>query len=136
MKDNNNKVYILGGGIAGLAAASTLNEPYLLLEKENYIGGLCRSKYKDGFTFDVGTHIYFTRNPKMIEILDKTLNSNYDIREAEIWNYSDNLFFPHPVQVNSFYLPVDLKIDCIISFVKNLIKREENRKISNYKEWC
>ncbi|MFW9947782.1 MAG: protoporphyrinogen/coproporphyrinogen oxidase [Candidatus Odinarchaeota archaeon] len=136
MKDHNNNIYILGGGIAGLAAASTLNKPYLLLEKENYIGGLCRSKYKDGFTFDVGTHIYFTRNPKMIEILDKTLNSNYDIREAEIWNHSDNLFFPHPVQVNSFYLPVDLKIDCIISFVKNLIQREENRKISNYKEWC
>ncbi|MGB5910997.1 MAG: FAD/NAD(P)-binding protein, partial [Promethearchaeia archaeon] len=44
MNEDNNKIYILGGGISGLAAASTLKESYLLLEKENYIGGLCRSK--------------------------------------------------------------------------------------------
>ncbi|MFX1311128.1 MAG: protoporphyrinogen/coproporphyrinogen oxidase [Promethearchaeota archaeon] len=131
-----NKIYILGGGISGLTAASILKDSSLLLEKENYVGGLCRSKYKDGFTFDVGTHIFFTKNPKMIEILDKTLNSNYYLREAEIWNYKNKSFFPHPIQVNSFYLPVDLKIDCIISFVKNLIHREENKEIINYKDWC
>ncbi len=47
---------ILGGGISGLALAYLCEEPSEILEKEERIGGHCRSHHKDGFTYDEGGH--------------------------------------------------------------------------------
>lgn len=50
------KIGILGGGLAGLTIASSLN-PYFeveVLEKELECGGLCRSIQEEDFTFDWG----------------------------------------------------------------------------------
>jgi protoporphyrinogen oxidase len=58
-------VVILGAGPAGLAAAHelTLNGAKVtVLERNDYVGGLCRTvKYK-GYKFDLGGHRWFTKN--------------------------------------------------------------------------
>ncbi len=54
------KVVILGGGVAGLAAAYYLqqagNTRVIILEKEESPGGLARTICRDGFAFDLGVH--------------------------------------------------------------------------------
>ena len=55
---------ILGGGLAGLSAARTLDaagRPYRILERESEIGGLCRSIRRDGFVFDLTGHLLHLR---------------------------------------------------------------------------
>ncbi|UCD93309.1 MAG: NAD(P)-binding protein, partial [Methanobacteriota archaeon] len=53
---------ILGGGLTGLTLGSLIPESQIL-EKEEVVGGLCRSKTKDGFTYDIGgSHVLFSRN--------------------------------------------------------------------------
>lgn len=54
---NKVKYLIIGAGISGLSFAyEKRNEDYLILEKENEIGGLCRSFYAPGFVWDVAGH--------------------------------------------------------------------------------
>lgn len=56
------KIIVIGGGFAGLAAATTLgNKGYqvILLEKNKSIGGRARKLEIDGFTFDMGPSWYW-----------------------------------------------------------------------------
>ena len=54
------KIVILGAGITGLTAARKLSEKYhnrvILVEKENYVGGLAATFYEKGMAFDFGSH--------------------------------------------------------------------------------
>jgi protoporphyrinogen oxidase len=54
------RTIILGGGPAGLSAAYHLQDEYLLLEKAERVGGLCKSVEENGFIFDYAGHILFT----------------------------------------------------------------------------
>ena len=60
------KIAILGGGISGCALARMLagdGHDVKVLEKTERIGGLCKSRSYDGFTFDeAGGHIIFSKD--------------------------------------------------------------------------
>ncbi len=53
-------IIILGAGLAGLSAAWHLQKRGIdcqVFEKESEVGGLCRSRQIDGFTFDCAGHL-------------------------------------------------------------------------------
>lgn len=56
------KYLILGAGISGLAFASKLESDYAIIEKEATPGGLCRTFYQDGFTWDFAGHFFHFKN--------------------------------------------------------------------------
>lgn len=68
-KDAHNvDVAILGGGISGLGAALSAagsGSTCLLFEKEERVGGLWGSEYRDGFIFDHGVHGLYPAGPGM-----------------------------------------------------------------------
>ncbi|TRO52577.1 NAD(P)/FAD-dependent oxidoreductase, partial [Candidatus Bathyarchaeota archaeon] len=56
----NYDVVVVGAGISGLLSALALSKEgkkVLILEKEGYIGGVCRSYQYQGYTVDTGPHI-------------------------------------------------------------------------------
>ncbi len=64
------KIGILGGGIAGLSLADFLQESSIaILEKEKKVGGLCRSYNAGGVTYDIGPHIMFSKNQKVLDYM-------------------------------------------------------------------
>ncbi|MEJ2718225.1 MAG: NAD(P)-binding protein, partial [Deltaproteobacteria bacterium] len=57
-------VAVIGGGVAGLAAAGSLAQKGWnvdVFEKEHLIGGFCDTLVIDGFTFDLGPHVFSRR---------------------------------------------------------------------------
>ena len=57
----NNRIAIIGGGIAGLTAAYLLNDKYeiALFEKENRLGGNAYTHItRDGLSFDIAAAIF------------------------------------------------------------------------------
>ena len=65
------KIAILGGGISGCALARMLAEDdhdVTVLEKSERVGGLCKSRQIDGFTFDeAGGHIIFSKDKDVLQ---------------------------------------------------------------------
>jgi protoporphyrinogen oxidase len=58
-------VIILGGGPGGLATGhefSTKGGKVTVIEKNPYVGGLCRTVHDRGYRFDLGGHRWFTKN--------------------------------------------------------------------------
>lgn len=69
-------IVILGGGPAGLAAGFYVRRrglPFLLLEKENEPGGLCRTFEFQGHRYDSGAHRLHDRDPEVTRELRKLL---------------------------------------------------------------
>jgi UDP-galactopyranose mutase len=119
------KNLILGGGPAGLSAAYHLNDDYLLLEKENDIGGLCRSIEENGFLFDHAGHILFTNDTYVRDVLyPLLLGDNIHWQDREAWIYSKNVYTRYPFQAATFGLPVEVVKECILGAVEALYARE------------
>jgi protoporphyrinogen oxidase len=71
------KIGILGGGIAGLSLAHFLKERSLgVLEKEQRVGGLCRSYNAGGVVYDIGPHIMFSKNPAVLQFMTTVTPTN------------------------------------------------------------
>jgi len=129
------KITILGAGLSGLSAAYHLDEDYEIFEKEDRVGGLCRSIKKDGFIFDYGPHILFPKDEYTQELIKKLLSENlhFQQREATIYHRKYDIYTRFPFQSHLYGLPVPVVKECIIGFFKALQRTEE--KPQDYEEW-
>ncbi len=104
MKHPPQKVIILGAGPGGLAAGHRLAAhgiPPIVLEKMNYVAGLCHTIVRDQFRFDIGGHRWFTKNEELnrwfIELMrDELIHVN---RISRI--YFDGKYFTYPISIKN-----------------------------------
>ena len=113
-------VVILGGGLAGLAAARFCSKPWLLIEKESRVGGLARTQIlHGGFHFDATGHWLHLRDPAMREWVTQRLLPEQLItiaRNAGI--FSCGVFTRFPYQVNTFGLPKEVVLENVLGFIE------------------
>lgn len=81
------KLMILGGGLSAITLAYFLQddeqiEEITILEKEDAIGGLCRSIHKDGYTYDIGPHILFSKDKEMLELMIDVVPKTNKLRRS------------------------------------------------------
>jgi hypothetical protein len=62
---------IIGAGPAGLAAALGLSRDTLLVEREDRIGGLCRSIKINGYTFDHAGHVMASQDAYVLALYER-----------------------------------------------------------------
>jgi phytoene dehydrogenase-like protein len=70
-RDQNSDVIVVGGGLAGLAAATLIargGKSVRLIEQSHAPGGRARTKQQDGFYFNIGPHALY-RGGRAIEVL-------------------------------------------------------------------
>ncbi|HEY9850460.1 MAG TPA: FAD-dependent oxidoreductase [Leptolyngbyaceae cyanobacterium] len=131
------QVAILGGGLAGLAAAQRALQigcQVDLYEKNSYLGGHAATHEVDRFIFDEGPHVSFTKNQQIKDLFAKAVNDQFLEQDALVTNYWQNYWVRHPAQCNLYGLPVELIERCIVDFVK--AQYEEQPEIKTYADWC
>ncbi len=133
------RTLILGAGLTGLSTAYHLEElgqtDYLLAEQDGVPGGLCKSVYKDGFTFDYAGHLLHLHTEYGKKLVKKLLKTNLRRQPRNAWIYTGAARVPFPFQANLFALPPDVRQAC----VDGLVKAAQNKKTTapkNFKEWC
>lgn len=132
---------VLGGGLAGLTAAYTLQEAgveCVVLEREERPGGHARSIEADGYVFDYGPHILFTNDARMEALIRDLLGDNMRAqeRQAFIYHGAHDLYTRFPFQAHLFGLPVDLVRECLVDLVRAVEARaRDGMQPRNYEEW-
>jgi len=121
LKKRDMKYLILGAGPAGLTLANKLKQMgktnFLVLEKEQEAGGLCRSTEVDGFPFDIGGgHFLDVRSSEVVKFL-------FNFMPEEEWiKYSRNSciyinaeMIDHPIEANIWQMKIEAQIEYIKS---------------------
>lgn len=134
------KYVIIGSGPTGLGAAYRLKElgitDFVILEKENYVGGLATSFVDDkGFTWDIGGHVQFSHYKYFDDLMKKALGEEgWLTHQRESWVWIKHNFVPYPFQNNIKYLPKETMWQCLEGLIK-LYKNPVSKKPANFREW-
>lgn len=115
------KTVILGAGLSGISTAYFLQdteEEIILLEKEKTLGGLCRSITKDGYIYDIGPHILFSKDKEMLSLMLEVLDRKNDlVRSNKILYKGREVLYPFENDLSK--LPADDLKYCITAFNSN-----------------
>ena len=123
MKSINTKYLIIGAGISGLMFANCKKEDYLIIEKENEIGGYCRTIYQDDFIWDYAGHFFHFKTDEMKKFFmdnmkdEKLINQ---VKNTKIY-YKGNLI-DYPFQTNIHQLEKQEFIDCLYDLYNKVEK--------------
>ena len=117
------KTLILGAGLSGISTAYFLQqqenvEEIVLLEKESRPGGLCRSVQKNGYIYDIGPHILFSKDKEILDLMTGLLDEKNDLKR------SNQILFKgckiqYPFENDLSKLPKEERDYCISGFNHN-----------------
>jgi protoporphyrinogen oxidase len=135
------KTAILGGGLSGLTLAHIMagrGEDVLVLEAEEAIGGLCRSRTGDGFCFDTGgSHIIFSRDSEVLGFMLSVLGENRAERKRNTKIFYKDRFVKYPFENGLSELPREDLYLCLSEYIKTLIAAEKGElpPVVSFRDW-
>jgi protoporphyrinogen oxidase len=134
-------VVILGGGLAGLSAAVFLQRPWILVEREERVGGLTRTDIiHGGFHFDPTGHWLHLRDPEMrAAVTDRWLKDGLVTIARRAAVLSRGVFTRFPYQVNTAGLPPEVVAENLLGFIDATVgekgRRLREREPRNFEEF-
>ena len=131
-------ILIVGAGLAGLSTAYHLSgTSYRLYEREQEVGGLCRSYKKDGFTFDYTGHLLHFRQPEIKALVEQLLAGKLEKHGRKSFIYSHHTYTEYPFQVNTHGLPPEVVRECLLGFIATLTRPAPSieAKDRSFKQW-
>jgi protoporphyrinogen oxidase len=132
------EIVIVGAGLTGLAAAYYLEQQgffdYIIVEQHDQAGGLLRSEYEQGFTFDYTGHWIHCNNQLFSDFLRDVIGfeqlTSFQ-RQAGI--FSHNIITAYPFQINLYGLPIDVATECIEAYVTRPYRKSQ--KPTSFYAW-
>jgi UDP-galactopyranose mutase len=114
---------VIGAGPTGLAAAHELGQgaarsDTLLVEREQQVGGWCRSVEQDGFTFDCAGHIMFSADAYVLDLYRQLLGDNVHWQNREAWVWSHGTYTRYPFQGSLHGLPPRVLKECLVGAIE------------------
>ncbi len=131
---------ILGGGLTGLVAAERLQAAgsgAIVFEREDEVGGACRSIERDGFTFDHTGHLLHVgqaRTEEYLESLGVWGRLSVHRRRAAI--VVGERVTPYPIQIHTRALAPHVRRDCLLGFIRAWAARgQRTADPENFHDW-
>ena len=134
----NKRVVILGAGLAGLSAAWHLKKNGIdsfIFEKESEVGGLCRTREINGFSFDCDGHLLHFKNPYTFSLVKDLLGKNLIRHKRQAGIFYQGCYIPFPFQANLYRLPLKIRRECLAGFIQAQEISKGNTIIANFQDW-
>lgn len=123
------KYLILGAGISGLTFANYCEDDYIIIEKENEVGGYCRTIKKGDFIWDYAGHFFhFNTEEFKKKFIDKMPEEDIVYNEKCTKIVHKDKMIDFPFQTNIHQLDKEEFIDCLY----DLFNKEEKKKYDNF----
>jgi protoporphyrinogen oxidase len=130
------KYTILGAGLAGISASYHLGHSNCeVYEKNNFIGGHIHTEIINGFTWDEGPHVSFTKDEYVKNLFADNVEQEFLEYPVTTANYFRGVWIPHPAQSNMFAIPKELREKCLSDFLECRKTYQKEHKPLNYEEW-
>lgn len=115
---------ILGAGLSALSLAYFLqNRPEIskitLIEKDEVIGGLCRTYTSKTIEWDVGPHIIFSKDKEILDFMNNILADNKEQHRRSNRIIHDKRFVQYPFENDLSKLSEEDKFVCLNGFIHN-----------------
>lgn len=137
------KLIILGAGLTGLSCAYHLKKmgfkDFIIIEKEEQVGGFCRSLKKGSFIYDFTGHALHLQNEKVKDLIfhELGLKEKLGLVQREAFIFFQGKMIPYPFQMNLYYLPEPYRTNCLVSFLESaLFSNKISNKFENFKDFC
>ncbi|GEM_PF-34532 len=133
-------VCILGAGPAGLATGHELSvngTDVTVLERNDFVGGLCRTVHAKGYKFDLGGHRWFTQNEALNDWFRRLMEGEIVLVNRISRIYYGGKYFNYPISFGDVIKNTGLFTIAMagIAYVKAFFSYEIFRKpITNMKE--
>src|SRR4051794_28900932 len=132
---------VIGGGPAGLTAAYFLakrGEPVLVVESEDQLGGIAKTKEQDGYRFDLGGHRFFTKAKEVDDMWHEVLDEEFLERPRMSRIYWNGKFLDYPLQgmdVIKKLGPIELTRAGLSYLYAAIFMRKIKGKEENLEQW-
>jgi protoporphyrinogen oxidase len=130
-------IAVLGAGMAGCGAFTRLRTEGIeatMFDMRAHIGGHTASyQHDNGFTFDEGPHISFTKDERIKALFAANVKGAYETIHAKVNNLWQGHWIKHPAQCNLHGLPDEF----LVTLLQELIDANyrETGEIRNYEDW-
>jgi protoporphyrinogen oxidase len=121
---------IIGSGLSGLSAAYYLGRDYRILERDEEIGGLCRSVTSNGYVFDFAPHIFFTGSQYVNSLVNELLKGDLIRQRRRAYIYLNGTYVEYPFEVNLHGLSQEVIDECIEG-----VRQRSEIHPHNFMEW-
>lgn len=127
--DRNVKYLIIGAGISGLTFANYAKGDYLIIEKEDEVGGYCRTIKKKDYVWDYAGHFFhFSTDEFKKKFLDSVDPDEIKYKDKNTKIMYKGQLIDYPFQTNIHQLDKQEFIDCLY----DLFHRDEKKEYSSF----
>lgn len=128
-------ILVLGAGLSGLSASFHIgHEKCLIFEKDASPFGHIRSEVREGFTWDQGPHVSFTKSEYVRDLFAESVSGEFEDYPVRTRNYYQGHWIDHPAQSNLHQVPEPLRSECLQSFLEAR-KSPPPAAPKSYQEW-
>lgn len=127
--DRKVKYLIIGAGISGLTFANYADGDYLIIEKEDEVGGYCRTIKKKDYVWDYAGHFFhFSTEEFKKKFLDSVSPDDIKYKDKNTKIIYKDALVDYPFQTNIHQLDKQEFIDCLY----DLFHREEKEDYDSF----
>ncbi len=113
------KTGIIGAGASGLSLALMLDGEFTVFERRDRTGGHCHTTVRDGWTFDQGPHIMFSKNVDVLDFMIKSLGDNVHQSTRNNKVFVDHRMVKYPFENDLASLELSSRARCLLTYLFN-----------------
>jgi protoporphyrinogen oxidase len=110
---------IIGAGASGLSLALMLDGDVTIFEQSDRTGGHCHATIRDGWTFDRGPHIMFSRDKDVLDFMIASLGGNVHQSRRNNRVFVDGRMVKYPLENDLASLDIEARARCLLDYLFN-----------------
>ena len=124
---------IIGAGISGLGYAAATTNDYLVVEREEQIGGYCKTFYNSGYVWDYAGHFFHFQHPELRDYVMERITEDEILSIRKYTQiYYRGRHVDYPFQMNIHQLEQQEFIDCLYDLFS--IPGDADKHIDSFKQ--